>query len=237
MEILKWILSGYVFYTVAKSLFTETSLQFTKKIVSKFTISMFLKILATLVLVTITAFFLNQLPILEWGWTKLIYNNTSNITLAPLQNKNLGSNIGNIISIVFLLMLLVVIPKFAYYEEEIFRTNAITIKKIMLRSLGFGLIHCIMGVSIGIGLALSIGGLLFASVYRKVYLQELSKYHILTHDTIEFTVENEMYFSYHDNIMEKIDEVNQNALIHSTSYHTMWNWILISIAIIAIAVG
>jgi uncharacterized membrane protein len=65
---------------------------------------------------------------------------------------------------------------FAFAEECIFRRGAErwTIRRRVLKTVQFGLVHAVIGVPIGVALALSLGGAYFMIVYLRSYRMSAS---------------------------------------------------------------
>jgi hypothetical protein len=63
------------------------------------------------------------------------------------------------------------LPLFANAEERMFRMGAQrwTTRKRAIKVLQFGLIHALIGIPIGVALALSVGGAYFMRVYLRSY--------------------------------------------------------------------
>ncbi len=109
----------------------------------------------------LTAFGLLKLfPFLNLSWVYLIPGNDGqpvNIGLAPLRIKYFG--------ILFLLLFALNIPRLAYAEEMTYRRGTKDWRDGLARSLRFGLAHCVVGVPVYAGLALSISGLWYTYQY------------------------------------------------------------------------
>ena len=83
----------------------------------------------------------------------------------------------------FLVLLAVNLPRYAHMEEEWFREGTISWEQGLLMSALFGLAHCLVGVPIGAGLAISVAGLWFTHQYF-VGGVELSTIHHATYNLI-----------------------------------------------------
>ena len=79
--------------------------------------------------------------------------------------------------VLFLVLFMANIPRLARIEEEQFRRGTKDWKDGAWRSLRFGLAHCIVGVPVGIGLALGLGGLWFTYQYFKGGVGRSTVYH------------------------------------------------------------
>lgn len=129
-------------------------------------------------------------PFLKWSWFSLFskkdpetgesvpYKGT-NINLIPSNVKYFG--------LAFLVLLAVNLPRYAHLEEELFREGMISWEQGILMSLLFGLTHCLVGVPIGGGLAISVAGLWFTYQYF-VGGVELSTVHHTTYNLILVSV-------------------------------------------------
>ncbi len=88
------------------------------------------------------------------------------------------------VGITFGVVLLMALPLFAYEEEMMFRVGTHNWKQGCRRSLVFGLMHCIVGVPIFVGLALGVGGLWFTLQYFKGGVERSTTYHLAYNATI-----------------------------------------------------
>lgn len=108
-----------------------------------------------------TAFALLALfPALERSWLYLLPGtggHAGNLGLIPTQIKYFG--------IAFLLLFAVSIPDLARSEELRYRRGTKGWRQGLWRSLRFGLVHCVVGVPLYAGLALTVGGLWFTLQY------------------------------------------------------------------------
>ncbi len=154
---------------------------------------------------------------LRWGWGNLVFGNTANLALQPIDtayqaSQKLNEMQGNSFDYgwIFLLpvwlLLVLVLPFWAEIEEKIFRKGVHSWKKIAINSLNFGVIHLTMGIPICWALTLSLPGFLFACRYKYVYHRYLKKFH--------------------DD--EKAQEAGVEA---STADHAIYNAILITLSI------
>ena len=122
-----------------------------------------------LLLVLIAAGLLIQLPVLRWGWWTAIGGTGNPVTGGTEQTK--GTALEWLVPIAFMLVLLPAIPLFAQTEERMFRFGAESWsgRKRVAKSVQFGLAHAIIGIPIGVALALSIGGGYFMWCYLRRY--------------------------------------------------------------------
>jgi hypothetical protein len=122
-----------------------------------------------LVLVITAALALTTLPVLSWGWWSAI-GGVGNPVFG-MSDRSSGSPLEWLIPTVFLLMLVPALPLFAEAEERRFRAGAEewTTEHRVRRAVEFGLVHCLIGIPLGVGLALSIGGGYFTLAYLRGY--------------------------------------------------------------------
>jgi membrane protease YdiL (CAAX protease family) len=125
---------------------------------------------------------------LKLGWGNLIFGNSGNLALQPIQTayettQKLNELQGNKFDYGWLFLLpvwmsfILMLPFWAETEEKIFRKGVHSWKKIAINSLIFGLIHLTMGIPICWALTLAIPGFLFACRYKYVYHRHLRKFH------------------------------------------------------------
>jgi membrane protease YdiL (CAAX protease family) len=125
---------------------------------------------------------------LKWGWGNLIFGNTANLALQPIDtayqaSQKVNELQGNSFDYGWLflfpvwLLLILVLPFWAEIEENIFRKGVHSWKKIATNSINFGLIHLTMGIPICWALTLALPGFLFACRYKYVYHRHLKKFH------------------------------------------------------------
>src|ERR1700741_5209867 len=101
-------------------------------------------------------------------------------TNANVEAINQSSSISPVLTIGVFAFFVLFLPKAAYFEERQFRHNIFEFKKSIITNIKFGLLHCIVGVPIWIGLLLSIIGFIFTIryilEYRKTGSKELALY-------------------------------------------------------------
>jgi len=121
-------------------------------------------------------------PIFKWSWFCLFSSKEeesevvgTNIAVIPTQVKWFG--------IFFAIILFLNIPYLAQLEEGIFREGTGNWKEGIVWSIYFGMLHCYVGVPLGVGLALSVGGLWFTHQYF-IGGTELSTLHHTTYNLI-----------------------------------------------------
>jgi hypothetical protein len=122
-----------------------------------------------LVAVATAASLLVEVPGLDWGWWTAIGGEGNPVVGST--ERTAGTVLEWLIPLVFLLLLIPVLPLFAEREEQIFRAGAETWSagRRVRRGVEFGLVHALVGIPIGVALALSIGGWYFTAVYLRAH--------------------------------------------------------------------
>ena len=129
--------------------------------------------------------------------------------------------------VILILIFSIVLPKFAFLEEEKFRKPYVWATKPiqLVQALKFGIAHLIMGIPIGAALALSIGGVFFTETATRTAKKELnaSLAKVPQHCT-------------HDETITHVDKSIQNAetqaIWQSTLVHTAHNYIAMSLCLL-----
>ena len=122
-------------------------------------------IVLTLVVLAATA--LLQVPGLDIGWWGLI-GGQGNPALGAT-DQTAGTFLEWLVPAIFLMLLAPAVPLLALREEETFRQGAEGWSNVKRagRSVLFGLAHALIGIPIGVALALSFGGAYFTLVYLR----------------------------------------------------------------------
>jgi hypothetical protein len=122
-----------------------------------------------LTLVITAASLLVLVPGLDFGWWTAIGGGGNPVT--GVTDTTAGSALEWIIPAVFLVLLLPALPLFAEREERMFRLGAESwsTRRRIGRGVQFGLVHAIIGIPIGVALALSIGGWYFTAMYLRAW--------------------------------------------------------------------
>ena len=121
-------------------------------------------------------------PVLRWGWWSAIGGDGNPVFGSS--STTMGTFWAWLIPLVFIALVLVALPLFANAEERMFRMGAQgwSTRQRVVKVLQFGLIHAIIGIPIGVALALSVGGAYFMAVYLRSFA--------LTGSTTEATLES-----------------------------------------------
>ncbi len=182
--------------------FKKDKLQFLKNLTQKLKLSMLFEIpLLLLITVVVALGLMKFIPLLGWGWGRVILGTTANIAVAPiLSSATSGNLLIKVSGFIAMCLLLSSMPFFAWVEEIDYRKGHIEWKPICIQSIKFGLIHLIMGIPIGMALALVIPGFVYACKYRNTYLS--------LHELTEH-------------------EREEQAVMVSTAYHATYNCVII----------
>lgn len=129
--------------------------------------------LLALIAVILCAWGLWQIPGMSWGWYKLLTGHDGNANLTPITDLSKSSSLFlRVMPLLFVAALLLVLPDWARSEEQWFRYGITDWPTIWVKSVKFGLMHCIVGIPLAVGLALTVAGLFYARTYRRVALVE-----------------------------------------------------------------
>jgi hypothetical protein len=149
-----------------------------KEIVSGLRLRHFLMAPPVLALVVVVASLLLEVPGLDWGWWTAIGGQGNPVLGAT--DRTAGTPLDWIIPVVFVILLVPALPLFAEAEERMFRAGAehLSTSGRVRRAIEFGLVHALIGIPIGVALALSIGGLYFTWRYLKGGTLESTRAHL-----------------------------------------------------------
>ena len=119
-----------------------------------------------------------QVPGLNWGWWTAIGGRGNPVVGATDQTT--GTPLEWLLPLLFVLVLIPLLPLFAEREEQMFRDGAETWSKPrrVRRAVEFGLAHALIGIPIGVALALSVGGLYFTWRYLRGGIGESTRAHL-----------------------------------------------------------
>jgi len=213
----KIVIKIFVIYTMYLSmkLFAKTfkkNVVLTLNIWKGFTFKIFFKAFGVLVLTLMGMTILKKIPFLNYGWTDLFWVKSNNIFISSMLEPQTTNIYPLVYAMVYFIIVLALIPDFVYFEEKVFRKGKLDFKSRMINSVKFGLVHCIVGVSIGTGLALVIPGYYFSKVYKKAYQKQLQ-------DSTE-----------KDESSKK--KYHINATVQSATHHALYNTIIITMIIL-----
>jgi hypothetical protein len=129
----------------------------------------FLPVPVVLALVVLAAVGLTSIPPLDFGWWTAIGGQGN--PAFGVTDRTAGTPFEVIVPIVFVLLLLPALPLLVEREEQIFRlgAEAWSTPKRIGKAFLFGLVHALVGIPIGVALALSIGGAAFTLAYLRAF--------------------------------------------------------------------
>lgn len=109
------------------------------------------------------------IPPLQWGWWSALGGDGNPVFGSA--SSTAGTVWSWLIPIVFVSLVLLALPLFANAEERMFRSGAQdwSTARRAWKTLQFGAIHAVVGIPIGVALALSIGGAYFMRVYLRAF--------------------------------------------------------------------
>jgi hypothetical protein len=202
--IAKIIIIGYVLCYLGQEFYRfRHNLQFIWTVWSRFRIGMFLQTFAMLLVVMICITILIEVPIIKYGWFNFFSQGPGNIIVAPIFEGTLSEITAvRLLPPIFFSVLFFALPFLAYDEERYFRRGYTAWVPMIKQSIKFGLIHLYVGIPIAAALVIILPGFFYACKYRSAY-----KKSILV------------------GIPEK--ESVEQAVLHSTAYHTMFNSLLV----------
>lgn len=110
---------------------------------------------------------LTSVPGLDWGWWTAIGGTGNPVTGGS--DRTAGTVFEWLVPLVFLAMLIPALPLFAEAEERMFRLGAEgwSARRRTWMAVKFGLVHALIGIPIGVALALSVAGAYFQYVYLR----------------------------------------------------------------------
>ncbi|HET9442142.1 MAG TPA: YbhB/YbcL family Raf kinase inhibitor-like protein [Acidimicrobiales bacterium] len=112
-----------------------------------------------------TATLLTSIPPFDFGWWTAIGGQGN--PAFGVTERTAGTSLEVIIPLVFVVLLIPALPLFVEREEQLFRLGAETwsTPKRVGKALLFGLVHAVIGIPVGVALALSLGGAWFTVAY------------------------------------------------------------------------
>jgi hypothetical protein len=124
-----------------------------------------------------------RVPGLDFGWWTALGGEGNPVFGSTERTR--GTPLEVVVPIVFILLLLPALPLFARREEELFRLGAEgwSPARRVWKALQFGLVHALIGIPIGVALALSVGGAWFQVVYLRAHQRTGSRYEALLDST------------------------------------------------------
>jgi hypothetical protein len=170
---------------VTRRLFTNRALRDrTLHIVRGIRLRHVLPVPLVLTAVILVASALLLVPGLDWGWWSALGGVGNPVTGST--DRTTGTVLEWLIPLVFVLLLLPAIPLFAEAEEQRFRAGAErwSFWQRVWRGIVFGTVHALIGIPIGVALALSVGGWYFTFWYLRGGVLESTRAHTAYNATI-----------------------------------------------------
>jgi len=129
------------------------------------------------------AWLLTSLPVLRFGWWTAIGGQGN--PAFGVTDRTAGTPLETIIPIVFVVLLIPALPLLVQREEEVFRLGAEEWSgaKRVGKAVLFGLAHAVVGIPIGVALALSLGGGYFTFAYLRMWRRTGSRRDALLEST------------------------------------------------------
>ena len=218
MEILltigKAVLVMLAVASVALPLISERrNYQFVWSVWRRFRITMFLECFGVVTLTIVTVVMLAQVPGLKYGWLSLFFGGEGgNMLIKPIIEGTESTSVSIRLMVpVFFVALTFVLPFLAQSEEKSFRKGYDDWGSITKQSIKFGLVHCFVGVPLAVGIALIIPGLFYGLKYRRAFRRSV--------DTMGYW------------------RAEDEAVMVSTTYHTMYNMIVVAILLLVALVA
>ena len=108
-------------------------------------------------------------PGLDWGWWSAL-GGTGNPVTGDTE-RTTGTALEWLVPLVFITLLALALPLFAHAEERMFRSGSEqwSPRRRAVKVVQFGLIHTLIGIPIGVAMALSVGGAYFMAVYLRCF--------------------------------------------------------------------
>ncbi len=163
LTILKW---GWITYLVTQSILYVIKHRKWITAYKQIDFRLFLSAIP-LVLLTILSFMallhLNE-SIFGWSWLLWVGNLLGVSDVRAVNLSLVGTDIP-VLGIGICILLLIQLPALALLEERFCRKGTKGWRDGLLRSIAFGLVHCLVGVPLAVGIALIIPGLWYTHLY------------------------------------------------------------------------
>ena len=165
----KFLLVALAVTGVAHPLYAERhNYRFAWQVYKRFRFGLFIQALCVQSAVVAVGIGLTCVPFLKYGWLSLFYEGGGNMLLRPIQEASMSeSGLLRALPVLFVIALLTILPFLAQAEEEVFRQGHEDLGDILWQSLMFGLMHCLVGVPLAFGIALTLTGLFCAYHYNR----------------------------------------------------------------------
>ncbi len=202
----KALLIAFAVAGVAYPLFVERrNYQFVWQVFKRFRFGLFAQALGVLMVIAVVGVTLSiSIPFLKYGWPNLFFDVGGNFLITPISDGSKSSSqFVRFLPILFFVALIFVLPFIAKFEEEMFRKGHEKWRTIPWQSVKFGLVHCLVGVSLAFGIALILAGLFFGQKYKSAFDRNVQ--------TLGYR------------------RAQEEAIMASTVAHTMYNMIVVTV--------
>lgn len=194
--------------SVALPLISERrNYEFVWSVWRRFRFKMFFECLGIVTLTIAAAIALWQVPGLNYGWINYFFGGGGNMLIKPITEGSDSTSISIRLMVpMFFFALAFVLPFLARSEERSFRKGHDEWGSIAKQSVKFGLVHCLVGVPLAAGIALIISGLFYGLKYKRAFDRNVA--------TMSYS------------------RAEDEAVIVSTTYHTMYNMIVVTLLLV-----
>lgn len=224
--------------SVVYELYTQRNrLGFVWSVWKRFRPLMLVEVLFTLILtITMIVGLWTYVPFLHWGWLNLFVSGGGNVILAPVaEGSESSSMIVRMLPPIFFVAILVAFPFMAHYEEEKYRRGYHEWRDIARQSVKFGLVHLWVGIPLAAGIGLIIPGFFFAWKYRSALNNTVDPG---IWDQIQDIEEKAQSMGIKGKIrVEAGTEQEDEAVMVSTTYHTLYNSLLVLLLLVLAVVA
>lgn len=167
LAVLGWF-GSRLFLSFRRSLSARSRAR-TRELVGGLRLRHFLPVPLLLALVVGASVGLTSIPPLDFGWWTAI-GGQGNPAFGTTERTQ-GTALELVVPVVFVLLLVPALPLLVEREELAFRLGAETwsTPRRIVKAVLFGLVHAVIGIPIGVALALSIGGAAFTLAYLRAY--------------------------------------------------------------------
>lgn len=125
----------------------------------------------TAVCVVITAVLLAWIPMAQFSWLHVFGLKSQNILMGPRELREASISWFSFVPVIFMGIFLLIMPVIVYVEEKMFREHTIEWSDILWKSIKFGAMHFLVGIPVGICLALGVVGFIYGCKYRTAFLR------------------------------------------------------------------
>lgn len=193
--------------SVALPLISERrNYEFVWQVWKRFRIKMFVQVFGIILLTIAVAIALWEVPGLKWGWINLFFGGGGNMLVKPITDGSQSTHVSIRLMVpLFFFALMLVLPFLARSEERSFRKGYDEWGPIIKQSIKFGLAHCLVGVPLAAGIALIIPGFFYGYKYKRAFDRNT--------DTLGY------------------GRAEDEAVMVSTTYHTMYNMVVVALLI------